>query len=617
MADPAYSAWRDFVRLIAFAKPYLPIIAIAIVAAWMYGAALSGRALLLQPLVDDVALPGASLDVLNQALESESADAAALEEERGFVRERVIDNFTQILIAGFLLVLGMPVVRLIRDYASYWVMHRVHADLQSAVGRKLVNLPLAHHVREGRGDFVARLSSDTQVANRAHVVVFGDVVEYSGIVVASLALAFYVSWQLTLVVCLIGPPTALVLQVFGKRIRRSAKRRQEQVSDVTQRLVQMLSGIKVIKAFHAEEREAASFQASVMRYFRRSIKVIRNRVLSRGLIELVTQGSFISVTFLGIWMVVWGGWDLTLGKLMAFLGISAMLYRPVRGMAQMYNTVQDALPAAARVFEVLDAEEVTPDQPGAVDITRVERGIRFENVSFAYDREVVLSNLNLELEAGQVVALVGRSGAGKTTIADLLLRFHDPLTGRITIDGRDVAGVKRGSLHEITAIVTQESFLFDDTVLANLRYGRPEASMEDVIAAARAANVHEFIVGLPQGYETQVGEVGGQLSGGQRQRMTIARAILRDPQILVFDEATSALDAQAEREVQGAINNLMQGRTVLLIAHRLSTVKAADKIAVLEGGEVTTTGTHDELVARGGLYRDLVEAQLISETTAA
>jgi subfamily B ATP-binding cassette protein MsbA len=618
VAQSPQSATRIFIRLLAYARPYLAIVALAVAFSWLYGAGLSGRALLLEPLIDDVAIPSVSLGSIGDVLDQAGAqDEKKSEDEREFLAQRVRDNFMQVLFVGAFIIISMPLVRLVRDYASMWIMSRLYADLQAAVGDKLVRLPLAHHVREGRGDFVARLTNDTMVANRAHAVVFGDVVQDTGILLVSLGLAFYVSWQLTLVVVLIGPPVAVVLQVFGRRIRKSSARRQEQISDVTQRLMQMLSGIKVIKAFHAEDRERELFRDSVMRYFRRSMKVVRNRVLSRSLTELVTQGSFVSVFFVGIYMVVEGWGDLTLGKLTTFILISAMFYRPVRGVATVYNTIQDALPAAVRVFEVLDAPEVSPDRPGAIPIERVAEGIRFDGVTFSYEREAVLAGIDLEIPAGQVVALVGRSGAGKTTIADLLLRFHEPDAGSVLIDGHDLRDIQRGSLHDLTAIVTQEAFLFDDSIRGNICYGRPDASDAQIEAASRAANAHEFIAALPEGYDTPVGDLGAKLSGGQRQRLTIARAILRDPQILIFDEATSALDAQAEQQVQGAISNLMRGRTVLLIAHRLSTVRAADMIAVVEDGKISMTGTHDELIARGGLYRDLVEAQLVTESPAA
>jgi ABC-type multidrug transport system fused ATPase/permease subunit len=296
--------------------------------------------------------------------------------------------------------------------------------------------------------------------------------------------------------------------------------------------------------------------------------------------------------------------------LTAFLFISAMLYRPTKNLTRAYNAIQVALPAAHRLFEVLDAPPEPEDPPDAVLLQDVRKGIRFEDVWFSYGREAVLRGVSLELPAGQIVALVGRTGAGKTTLADLLLRFHDPDSGILEIDGIALRKVRRSSLRGLVSTVTQEPILFDTTILENIRYGRPDATFEEVVEAARAAYVHDFIDQLPEGYETRIGELGARLSGGQRQRMTIARAILQDPRVLIFDEATSALDAQAEHAVHEAVWNLMKGRTVLLIAHRLSSVRAADRIVVLEEGRIVEEGNHDELLERSGLYRELVEFQL-------
>jgi ATP-binding cassette, subfamily B, bacterial MsbA len=621
---PARSAlWRLF----GYARRYLWPIVAALVLSSVFSAGRFGRAYLVKPIFDDVIAPSQALHEAGGKLPFElgklmpreggsepsgsAAPAPPLEESqtRARLEAQISGRLAEIIGAILVIVLGMPIVLFAREYLVAWVLGRIDLDMKIELCGRLLALPLRFHRNRNRGDLLARLMGDVGMAQGALALVFDDFAEAFVMLVVGAASLLLVSWQLSLVMLVVGPAIFATISIFGRKIRKSAHRRQREFADVTGRLIEILEGIKVIKAFRAEDHEQDGFARSSHRLFRRGMRVAVNRTLARTFVDALNNLAAVSVVVLGIFLVLRGRWGLTLGDLGAFAAITVTLYRPVRTLARGWVRVVDAEPSAERYFEVLDSPLEVRDASDAVAIGRIHGGIRFDAVTFSYGREPVLEDVRFEARAGEVVAIVGRTGAGKTTLIDLLLRFYDPTGGKIEIDGVDLRRVQRASLLDQMAVVSQEPFLFDGTIRENIRYGRLDASDEDILAAARAAHVDEFAEGLPQGYDTEVGAAGTRLSGGQRQRVTIARAILRDPAILILDEATSSLDSKSERLVQDAIEKLMPGRTAFVIAHRLSTVRAANTIVVLEHGRVSQIGSHDELMAQSGLYRELIELQ--------
>jgi subfamily B ATP-binding cassette protein MsbA len=631
-------------RLVAFVRPYVGIVLLGMLCSTVYSGARMGRTYLLKPLLDDVlpaaaartggvrpslewpglarvvthALPGVldpnsaswkmpSLDsipgVPGAAKDAPAPAAAPLGDLTP------ADRFWGLLFAGFVVVLILPAAHFGQSWFSEYAMGRVLIDIQQQMANKLLRLPLSHHQNMQRGDALTRTLNDSMIAHASLRTLAGDVAEGVIAIVVSVGTLLVISWQLTAVTLVIAPALAAVVALFGRRIRTRARRRQETVGEVTQRLVGILSGIKVIKAFSAEPHEEAAFARDNMRLFRRSMRVVSSRVWSRSAVEGLSNIAGLVVLAVGTLLAIDGRWGLTAGSLAAFVTVMLATQRTSKELTKAWTQLQDSMPSSERFFELLDTPSETADSPDAVRIDGIREGIRFDKVSFSYGREPVLRDVSLDVRAGEVVALVGRTGSGKTTLADLLLRFYEPIAGSIEIDGVELRRIARGSLLEHVAVVSQEPFLFGGTIKDNIQYGRPDASEAEIIAAARASYVDEFVTSLPQGYDTPVGDAGTKLSGGQRQRITIARALLKNPALLIFDEATSSLDAKSEQLVQRAIDALLQDRTVLVIAHRLSTIRHADKIVVLEEGAVSQLGTHDELMEKPGLYRELVRIQ--------
>jgi len=618
-----------FLRLVRYARPYVALLVAAIVCAGAYAGARYVRAWLLQPLTDEVILPGLEGSdgagglisglklpgIGSEASEPEAVgepaepDADAREEELRARMAGVAEGWQKILWACLALIVVLPLAHFGQLYIAQYAMGRVLVDLQQDLCSKLLSLPLGFHQSATRGDTLSRTTNDATRAHTALNLLFGDVLQSSIALVVGLGLLLSISWQLTLTLTVVGPIVAGVIALFGRRIRKASKKRQESLGDVTQRLVQILAGIKIIQAFRAQGAEETSFQRENLRYFRRNMKVVKNRALARTFVEGLNNTVGVFVLLAGVLAVLNQYWGLTLGSLFAFAAVMQGTYRPMKELTKGWTHLQDSLPAAERFFELLDAPGESADTADALRLSSVESGIRYRNVSFSYGREPVLRGVSFEVGVGETLAIVGRTGAGKTTLVDLLLRFFDPDAGAIEIDGTDLRAIQRNSLRDRIAVVTQEPFLFDGTIRENVRYGAPDASDAALEAASVAAHVKEFVDTLPDGFDTEVGDAGSLLSGGQRQRVTIARAILRNPAILILDEATSALDAQSERMVQEAIDSLLENRTALVIAHRLSTIRNADRIVVLDEGRVATVGTHDELVESSGLYRELASLQ--------
>jgi subfamily B ATP-binding cassette protein MsbA len=432
-----------------------------------------------------------------------------------------------------------------------------------------------------------------------------------GLMIVALAGVMLVrEWRLALLAFVVFPFVGVAVRSIGRRLYRINKRAQEKVAELNVLLHESFAGAKIVKAFQGAAHERERFDRVNDRLLALALKDRRTDELTEPLMEVLAALGLMAALWYGGHQVISGA--MTPGDFFSFTAALALLYGPVRQLSRIANTVQQSTGSLERVFEILDMPPAIADRPGAIALAPFAREIRFEEVSFRYPEaeEPALRDISLTIRRGEVVAFVGMSGAGKSTLMDLLPRFHDVTTGRIVVDGHDLREVTQVSLRAQLGIVTQETFLFSDTIRYNIAYGRPGASAAEVERAARQAHAHEFVVATPEGYETLVGERGVRLSGGQRQRIAIARAFLKNPPILILDEATSDLDAESEFMVQQALGDLMRGRTVLVIAHRLATVRNADRIVVVHGGRLAEVGRHDELLARDGLYRRLYALQM-------
>jgi subfamily B ATP-binding cassette protein MsbA len=497
--------------------------------------------------------------------------------------------------------------RFLNDYFMKTAGQLAIQKIRNDIYEKSMGLSLGFFNKQSTGVLMSRILNDVNAMQEGIANIITGFFRDGFSAISLLCVIFYRNWQLALISFMVIPATVYPAQLIGKRIKRLSKMGQEKMGDVSSVLQETFSGVKVIKAFGLESREIDKFRLRNLEFYGYVRRSIKYEAISAPLME--------GITSIGVAGVIWfGGYTVLSGKMtsaefFSFITAMALVYSPVRKLISSYNTLQRSMGAAERVFEIIDQKPDIIDPPDPCSMERAEGFVRYDSVSFSYDNEPVLQGVTVEAQKGQVIALVGPSGGGKTTLVSLLTRFYDVTAGAVLIDGIDIRRLRLQDLLRQIALVDQETILFNDTIANNIRYGNSHASDAEVEAAARAAFAHEFILELPQGYETNIGDRGVRLSGGQRQRLCIARAILKDAPILILDEATSALDTESEQMVQDALNNLMKNRTTFVIAHRLSTILHADRIVVLESGRVVESGTHDELIKADGIYQKLHSMQ--------
>jgi len=509
--------------------------------------------------------------------------------------------------AVVVLYLGRGIFRYLATYTMNSIGIVVVMKIRSDLYNHLQTLSLNFFHGKRTGELMSRITSDVSLIEGSASNLLSDFIREILSMAGLIFVIFYRDWELAVIALLVFPPSLYFLVKIGEKLKRLSRKSQEKMADMASVLQENFTGIRVIKAFNKEEYESRRFSEENSRFFNLAKKTIKYVEISSPLMEFV--GAF------GLAMIIWYGGmkvindQISPGSFFSFMAALFMLYAPVRKLSRSNNKLQQAIAAALRVFYIIDTKPEIVDKDDAVALPSLSKRIEFKDVGFRYDTEPVLKDINLKINKGEIIAIVGVSGVGKTTLVDLIPRFYDVTEGSIKIDDIDIRNVTLKSLRDQIGIVTQETFLFNQTVRYNIAYGNQDAFQEKIIQAAKAAYADDFIMKMPDQYDTVIGERGVKLSGGQRQRIAIARALIKDPPILILDEATSSLDTESEQIVQKALQNLMKNRTTFVIAHRLSTIVRADRIVVLDEGTIIDIGSHEELLKRGGLYHKLHEMQ--------
>ncbi|MCL4781513.1 MAG: ABC transporter ATP-binding protein/permease [Bryobacterales bacterium] len=598
---------KDLGKLLSYSRPYWPHLLASVVLMAYVGAAQAMLALLIKPIFDRVLAPG------------EVMQATPLVTIPGINYTVYLDQLVPSGLSGTMWMVAFAILMVfatkgICDYAGNYLVNYVGfsavTDLRQRVFDKVLRQSARFFEQNNTSAMMSAIMLDLEKIQVATSHILADLLRQGFTAMALLFVILQNDWRLSLVSLTVLPGVLIPTARIGRRIRRSTRRAQDDAAGLSRILQETLTGYQVVKSFTMEDVESKRFREAATALKRSNLRYVAQQAMASPIIEIF--GALTIVLLLAYARSRIVEQTMSAGEFTSFVIALLMLYEPVKRLTGIHNIFQQALGASQKVFEYLAMEEDVRDAENAKTLGPFAHSVRFENVHFAYPsapERPVLQGLDFELKAGEVLAVVGPSGAGKTTLVNLLPRFHDPVSGRLLVDGHDVREVTLNSLRAQIGIVAQDTILFDDTVRNNIRYGRRDATNQQVEEAARNAFADEFIQTLPQGYGTLVGERGTKLSGGQRQRLSIARALLKDPPILILDEATSHLDTQSEMLVQQALANLMRNRTVIVIAHRLATVRRADRIMVVENGKLHEQGTHEELLARNGLYRKLYDMQ--------
>jgi len=603
--------------LFQYAKRYMALIILAIVLMGLYAAISNARIVLVAPLAKGLqSIAGISLSTPSNQNVITNKIPAVLEKfiEGDTVRQTLLNIGWWFLIMSVLLAF----LYYFKEYFKELAIFKTIIDIRNKLCAHLLTLSLRFFNEKKTGDLLSRLTNDVSITQSALNFMFGDIIEQPLMVLAGFVWMFILDWQLALIVLVFVPILIAPIAFFGKKIRQSRYESLMKLGDVTESMHQMFSGIRIVKSFQMEQGEIKELERENNSFLRKSLGMVKAKAMSISILELIGAGIILVVLFGAVYLVKHGRMDIPLALTFSIFLLSFL--KPLRMLARSYNMLQESLSGVQRIFELMEQKPDIIDAPDAIDVPEFKKDIVFKNVSFTYGvdpytmtecRSPALTGVNFSIKKGETIAIVGPTGAGKSTLLDLLCRFHETTEGDIEIDGVSIKKIKRSSLLKHIAIVGQDNFLFNQSIGDNIGYGKPDATLEELHEAARAAYIADFVEGLPRGYDTIIGERGVALSGGERQRLAIARAILKNPKILLLDEATSALDTESEKIVQSAINNLMKNRTTFIIAHRLSTVKHADRIIVLDKGEIVEEGAHEELVDRNGLYSRLARLSLM------